>query len=101
MDAKRVARCLEAPRPLGAREPGGAAPPRRALRSLVAGSAGLYAALAAEWRAGAEEHPGSWWNHWASWLKERSGEQIPARDPAKGPLKPIEPAPGAYVKVKS
>ena len=61
---------------------------------------GLPSTLA-EWQAGAEEHPGSWWNHWASWLKERSGEQIPARDPSKGPLKPIEPTPGAYVKVKS
>ncbi|QTC92384.1 class I poly(R)-hydroxyalkanoic acid synthase [Brevundimonas goettingensis] len=58
-------------------------------------------ATLAEWQAGAQEHPGSWWNHWAAWLKERSGEQIPARDPAKGPLKPLEPTPGAYVKVKS
>lgn len=55
----------------------------------------------AEWQAGAVEHPGSWWEHWAGWLHERSGPQIPARDPAKGPLKPIEPAPGSYVKVKS
>jgi polyhydroxyalkanoate synthase len=63
-------------------------------------NAALPATLA-EWQAGAEEHPGSWWNHWASWLKERSGEQIPARDPSTGPLKPIEPAPGSYVKVQS
>ncbi|MFN3837592.1 MAG: class I poly(R)-hydroxyalkanoic acid synthase [Brevundimonas sp.] len=55
----------------------------------------------AEWQAGATEHPGSWWEHWSTWLGERSGAQIPARDPAKGPLKPIEPAPGSYVKVKS
>lgn len=55
----------------------------------------------AEWQAGAVEHPGSWWEHWADWLHERSGPQIPARDPAKGPLKPIEAAPGSYVKVKS
>ena len=55
----------------------------------------------AEWQAGATEHPGSWWEHWAAWLRERSGKPIPARDPAKGPLKPIEPAPGSYVKVKS
>jgi len=58
-------------------------------------------ATLAEWQAEAQEHPGSWWNHWAGWLKERSGEQIPARDPSKGPLKPIEPAPGSYVKVQS
>ncbi|MDZ4112566.1 MAG: class I poly(R)-hydroxyalkanoic acid synthase [Brevundimonas sp.] len=55
----------------------------------------------AEWQAKAEEHPGSWWNHWAAWLHARSGDWVPARDPEKGPLKPIEPAPGAYVKVKS
>ena len=54
-----------------------------------------------QWMAGAEEHPGSWWPHWAKWLKARSGGQIPARDPAKGPLKPIEDAPGSFVKVRS
>ncbi|HEY2178627.1 MAG TPA: class I poly(R)-hydroxyalkanoic acid synthase [Caulobacteraceae bacterium] len=54
-----------------------------------------------EWMAGAEEHPGSWWPHWAAWLAPRSGKQIPARDPAKGPLKPTEDAPGSFVKVRS
>lgn len=58
-------------------------------------------ATLAEWQADAVEHPGSWWEHWAAWLGARSGKQIPARDPAMGPLKPIEPAPGSYVKVKS
>ncbi|MDQ1153501.1 class I poly(R)-hydroxyalkanoic acid synthase [Brevundimonas sp. SORGH_AS_0993] len=55
----------------------------------------------AEWQAGAVEHKGSWWPHWAAWLGGRSGKAVPARDPAKGPLNPIEPAPGSYVKVKS
>jgi polyhydroxyalkanoate synthase len=55
----------------------------------------------AEWQAKAEEHPGSWWEHWAAWLHGKSGDWVPARDPKTGPLKPIEPAPGAYVKVKS
>jgi polyhydroxyalkanoate synthase len=54
-----------------------------------------------EWQAGAVEHPGSWWPHWKAWLEPRSGKKVPARDPAKGPLKPIEDAPGSYVKVKS
>ena len=54
-----------------------------------------------DWIAGAEEHPGSWWPHWAKWLKEKSGEMVPARDPAKGKLKPIEDAPGSYVQVRS
>ncbi|MDP3800698.1 class I poly(R)-hydroxyalkanoic acid synthase [Brevundimonas sp.] len=58
-------------------------------------------ATLAEWQARAEEHPGSWWEHWAAWLHERSGDWVPARDPEKGPLSPIEAAPGSYVKVKS
>ena len=53
------------------------------------------------WMEEATEHPGSWWPHWAEWLKARSGKLVAARDPAKGPLKPIEDAPGSYVKVKS
>ncbi len=54
-----------------------------------------------EWLAGAVEHPGSWWPNWAAWLKAKSGKDIPARDPAKGPLEPLEDAPGSFVKVKS
>jgi polyhydroxyalkanoate synthase len=53
------------------------------------------------WLAAAEEHPGSWWPHWAEWLKARSGGEVAARDPAKGPLKPLEDAPGSFVKVRS
>ncbi len=55
-----------------------------------------------EWRAAAVEHPGSWWPHWSAWLKERSGGLVPARDPSQGPLgKPLEDAPGSFVKVRS
>ena len=53
------------------------------------------------WTEGAIETPGSWWPHWAEWLKAKSGKMIPARDPTKGPYKPIEDAPGSFVKVKS
>jgi polyhydroxyalkanoate synthase len=35
-----------------------------------------------EWRAGATEHPGSWWNDWDKWLSEKSGTKVPARVPA-------------------
>jgi polyhydroxyalkanoate synthase len=55
----------------------------------------------ADWQANAVETAGSWWPHWIVWLKSHSGGMVPARDPAKGPLKPIEDAPGSYVKVKS
>ena len=54
-----------------------------------------------EWLDGAVENPGSWWPHWSAWLKQRSGGQAPARDPAAGPLKPLEDAPGSFVKVRS
>ena len=53
------------------------------------------------WMGGAEEHPGSWWPHWMTWLKPKSGKQVPARDPAEGPLGVVEDAPGSYVKVRS
>jgi polyhydroxyalkanoate synthase len=53
------------------------------------------------WLEGAQEHPGSWWNYWADWLAAKSGPMVPARDPTKGPLKPIEDAPGSFVKVRS
>ena len=55
----------------------------------------------ASWQTKAVETPGSWWPHWITWLKSYSGDMVPARNPAKGPLKPIEDAPGSYVQVKS
>jgi polyhydroxyalkanoate synthase len=36
-----------------------------------------------------------------AWLADKSGKRVPARDPAKGKLKPLGDAPGTYVKVKS
>jgi len=54
-----------------------------------------------DWISGAQEHPGSWWPHWAEWLRAKSGPLVPARDPAKGKLKPLEDAPGSYVRVRS
>ncbi|MBA4011766.1 MAG: class I poly(R)-hydroxyalkanoic acid synthase [Phenylobacterium sp.] len=54
-----------------------------------------------QWMGGAVETPGSWWPHWAEWLRAKSGGLVPARNPATGKLAPIEEAPGSYVKVKS
>jgi polyhydroxyalkanoate synthase len=54
-----------------------------------------------EWRANADEFPGSWWPRWMDWLKPQAGEQVPARDPAAGPLGSLGDAPGEYVRVKS
>ena len=53
-----------------------------------------------EWFEGATEHKGSWWPDWAQWIRERAGQMVKARSPADGPLKPIEDAPGRYVRVR-
>jgi polyhydroxyalkanoate synthase len=53
------------------------------------------------WLASAEEHIGSWWPDWLTWLSNMSGERVPARDPGGGKLAPIEDAPGRYVKVRA
>ncbi|MEO1205345.1 MAG: class I poly(R)-hydroxyalkanoic acid synthase [Pseudomonadota bacterium] len=52
-----------------------------------------------EWIANAHEHPGSWWPHWAEWVSQYSGPQIPARTPGEK-LGTLEDAPGSYVKVR-
>jgi len=55
-----------------------------------------------EWIAGAIEHPGSWWTDWSAWLKPLAGKQIAAPKAfGRGRHKPIEPAPGRYVKAKA
>jgi hypothetical protein len=56
---------------------------------------GLGFALA---QACAQKHTGSWWEAWAAWVLERSGEERPAPvglGSAAHP--PLEPAPGSYV----
>jgi polyhydroxyalkanoate synthase len=53
------------------------------------------------WRAGAVEHPGSWWPDWDVWLSKLSGKKILARKPGDGKLKVLGDAPGEYVKVKA
>lgn len=51
------------------------------------------------WLKTATEHPGSWWPDWFAWIKQQDPTEVPAREPGSGKLKPIEPAPGRYVKV--
>jgi polyhydroxyalkanoate synthase len=53
------------------------------------------------WLAAAEERKGSWWADWAGWLKPLSGEQRAPRKPGNAKYKPIEPAPGRYVKERA
>jgi len=52
------------------------------------------------WLAKAKEHPGSWWPDWIAWLKKLDSAEARARVPGDGKLKPIEDAPGSYVKVR-
>lgn len=54
-----------------------------------------------EWKAGAQEFPGSWWNDWDKWLSEKSGPKVAARVPGAGGLPALEDAPGSYVKVRT
>jgi polyhydroxyalkanoate synthase len=54
------------------------------------------------WLSGATEHAGSWWPEWASFLAEHGGKDVKA--PAQhgnAKYKPIEAAPGRYVKAKA
>jgi len=51
------------------------------------------------WFSKAQEHQGSWWPLWSEWLGKHGGGSRKA--PAKAgsaKYKPIEPAPGRYVK---
>ncbi len=54
-----------------------------------------------QWVRKAEETPGSWWPYWQDWIEKLGDERVKARRPGGGKLKPIEDAPGSYVKVKS
>jgi polyhydroxyalkanoate synthase len=54
----------------------------------------------AEWFAGATEVSGSWWPDWQHWVTGFDKAQVPARVPGAGKLKPIEAAPGSYVRVR-
>jgi polyhydroxyalkanoate synthase len=59
------------------------------------------AATPDEWTAAASEHSGSWWPDWRHWLDAHAGPAVPARHPDEGKLKPLEDAPGSYVKLRS
>ncbi len=51
------------------------------------------------WLAEATEQPGSWWPDWGAWLESLGGGRIKARTRlGNKKFKPLEPAPGRYVK---
>ncbi len=63
---------------------------------------GTQGADADDWLTGAQSMPGSWWIHWMEWLKPHAAKTVPARKKlGNAAHKPIEPAPGRYVKVRA
>jgi polyhydroxyalkanoate synthase subunit PhaC len=53
--------------------------------------------------AGATEHKGSWWPDWIRWIGAADGKKVAAkgaRVPGGGKLKPLEDAPGSYVRAR-
>ena len=59
-------------------------------------------APADKWIDGSTEHVGSWWPEWSAFLADHGGKQVKAPSKAgNAKFKPIEPAPGRYVKVRA
>ena len=54
-----------------------------------------------EWLGKAKEHPGSWWPHWQRWIESHDDARVKARKIGNRKYRPIEDAPGSYVKVKA
>ena len=77
-------------------------PPAKGKRSHWIGAAAALPAQPQDWLDKAKEHPGSWWTDWSAWLKSHAGKQIAApKTPGNRQHKPIEAAPGRYVKQKA
>jgi polyhydroxyalkanoate synthase len=56
-----------------------------------------------DFRAGATEHPGSWWPHWLAWLEEQDAATVATtgkRVPGGEGDTVYEDAPGRYVKAR-
>jgi polyhydroxyalkanoate synthase len=55
-----------------------------------------------QWLERATEHPGSWWTLWSKWAAKHGGRKVAARRKlGDASHKPIEPAPGRYVKERA
>ena len=74
-------------------------PPAKKRRSYW--SSERLCADAEAWLAGAVETKGSWWTDWDAWLRGYAGSERAAPNRlGNAKFKPIEPAPGRYVKVR-
>jgi polyhydroxyalkanoate synthase len=72
-------------------------PPAKKRRSYWAGEP--YPSDPEAWFSSAKEVPGSWWPAWSEWLARHAGgrREAPAK-PGSAKYRPIEPAPGRYVR---
>ncbi len=74
-------------------------PPAKGKRNYWVGK---LAADADRWLERAEDVPGSWWPAWMDWLGEHAGRLVAApKSAGSRQHKPIESAPGRYVKAKA
>jgi polyhydroxyalkanoate synthase len=78
-------------------------PPDKNRRSYWISAAGAaFPDSPEDWLAGAESRPGSWWPTWRAWLDaHRGGERRAPTRAGNAKYKPIEPAPGRYVKERA
>jgi polyhydroxyalkanoate synthase len=54
-----------------------------------------------EWLKRANKEAGTWWQHWLSWIQDRSAEKKPARSSlGNNDITPLTEAPGKYVMEK-
>ncbi|MDB5855887.1 MAG: phaC [Herminiimonas sp.] len=75
-------------------------PPEKKKRSFWTG--GKADGNPDKWLEGSTEQVGSWWPTWAEFLARHAGKEVPApRRYGNANFKPIETAPGRYVKVKA
>src|SRR5262249_35812927 len=54
-----------------------------------------------DWVAKAQETRGSWWPDWIRWISAQAPGKVRAREPGGGQLRPLEDAPGQYVRMKA
>jgi polyhydroxyalkanoate synthase len=77
-------------------------PPSKNRRSYWVAADTSLPATADVWLHDAQEKPGSWWTDWNEWLAQfAGGEKAAPKGYGSARFKPIEPAPGRYVKEKA
>jgi polyhydroxyalkanoate synthase len=76
--------------------------PSKNRRSFWVAPPGPLPANSEAWLHNATEKPGSWWTDWDAWLAQFAGGEKPApKSFGSAKHKPIEPAPGKYVREKA